>query len=326
MAYQSNPTSNEVHRTKAPLDIMFVQDATGSQQPYIDTARNGITQICNTLLSGGKFTLQDLRFGLIAFRDHAPQEHSFITEEYPFTSDVGSFVSNLASLTAAGGGDEPDCQSDALSAAYKADWRDEATKVVVLITDSPPHGIGEDEDGFPEGSPLNIDPLRVATSMGKAGITLYVIACEPTLSQNYKRARDFYQGLAKKTGGKVVNLSDLRVLPTLVAGSALEAVDSEIYVAKHQVEVRSMANKENDNASEIALRLHKNFMAAGVQHNTLLVDNVYHKNFVTSGIQHSTLVVDNACEQRTQGDQIVDIWFNAENLGEARNKIQQVKC
>ncbi|KAG2050088.1 hypothetical protein BDR06DRAFT_1011548 [Suillus hirtellus] len=324
MAHQSNLTSDEVHGTRASLDIMFLQDATETQQPYIDAARNGIAQICNTLLSGGKFAQQDLRFGLIAFRDHPPQEQSFILQEYSFTSDVESFASNLASVTAEGGGDDPDCQSDALDAANRADWRDGATKVVVMITDSPPHGIGEDGDGFPEGSPLQIDPLRVAASMGRAGITLYVIACEPTLSQNYKGARDFYQGLARKTGGRVLNLNELSVLPTLIAGSALEAVDSEIYVARHQAEVRSMANKENISASEISLRLHKNLVTAGIQHSTLVVDNVYHGNFVAAGIQHSTHVVDNMHGQCAQGDQNVDIWFNAENLAEARNKIQQV--
>lgn len=136
---------------------MFLQDATETQQPYIDTARNEIKQICNTLLSGGKFAPQDIRFGLVAFRDHPPQEDSFVTQEYPFTSDVASFASDLASLTAEGGGDEPDCQGDALVAAYKADWRDEATKVVVLVTDSLPHGVrpvNNDGDGFPLGCPL----------------------------------------------------------------------------------------------------------------------------------------------------------------------------
>ncbi|KAG1751232.1 hypothetical protein EDB19DRAFT_1676222 [Suillus lakei] len=292
-------------KPSAPLDIMFLQDATGSQQPYINTARNGITQICDTLVSGGKFAPNDIRFGLIAFRDHPPQDQSFVIQEYPFTTDSGNVASNLAGLTATGGGDGPESQSDALSAAYRADWKDEATKVVVLVTDSPPHGIGEDGDGFPKGCPLQIDPLRVATRMGRAGITLYVIACEPTLSQYYKRACDFYQGLVKKTGGRVVNLGDLNVLPTLIAGSALEAVDNEILVTKHQVEVRSMANNQNMSAGEISQRLHEDFVAAGVQHSTLVVDNMY--------------------EQRTQGDRNAEIWFNAEDLDEAKDKIQQVE-
>ncbi|KAG2336931.1 hypothetical protein BDR05DRAFT_80548 [Suillus weaverae] len=288
-----------------PLDIMFLQDATGSQQPYIDTARNGITQICNTLLSGGKFAPEDLRFGLVAFRDHPPQDQSFVIQEFPFTNDFGSVASNLASLTATGGGDGPESQSDALSAAYSADWKDEATKVVVLITDSPPHGIGEDGDGFSQGCPLRIDPLRIAAGMGRAGITLYVIACEPTLSEYYKRASDFYQGLVRKTGGKVVNLGEVSVLPTLIAGSALEAVDDEILVAKYQAEVRSMANDQKMNANDISLKLYKNFVAADMQHSTLVVDNMY--------------------EQRTQGERNADIWFNAESLDEAKNNIQEVE-
>ncbi|KAG2114987.1 hypothetical protein BD769DRAFT_1391362 [Suillus cothurnatus] len=133
---------------------------------------------------------------------------------------------------AEGGGDEPDSQSHALSAAYNADQRAEARKIVVLITDPTPHEIGEDGDEFPEGCPLETDPRRVAMSMERAGITLYVVACEPTLSENSKRARAFYQGLVKKT------------------------------------------------------RLHKNSVAA---------------------------------------DTHVDTWFNAENLNEVENQIQQVE-
>ncbi|KAG2115603.1 hypothetical protein BD769DRAFT_1487893, partial [Suillus cothurnatus] len=60
---------------------------------------------------------------------------------------------------------------DALSAAYNADWRAEARKIAVLIIDSSPHEIGEDGDAFPQGYPLQIDPPRIATSMGRAGIT-----------------------------------------------------------------------------------------------------------------------------------------------------------
>jgi hypothetical protein len=103
----------------------------------------------------------------------------------------------------------------------------------------------------------------------------------------------------------VVNLGDLSILSTLVAGSALEVADSEKYVTQYQAQVRSMANNEKLSAGEISQRLHK--------------------NFVTAGAQHSTLVVDNMYEESTQGNPNVDVWFNAENLDEARNKIQEVK-
>ncbi|KAG2747761.1 hypothetical protein P692DRAFT_20875511 [Suillus brevipes Sb2] len=193
MSPTATPWINTTNAQSRSIQVMPVS-------PYGPTYEELYQQICDTLISGGKFAPQDLRFGLIAFRDHPPQDQSFVTQQFPFTTDFGVVASNLAGLVVTGGGDRPEAQSDALSAALKVDWKDNATQIVVLITDSPPHGIGEDGDGFPLECPLQIDPLRVATRMGKAGITLYVIACELTLSQYYKRASDFYAGLVKKTG------------------------------------------------------------------------------------------------------------------------------
>ena len=55
---------------------------------------------------------------------------------------------NLNRLSALGGGDGPEAQTAALAAALDMEWIDDAIKMVVLITDAPPHGIGEDGDGF----------------------------------------------------------------------------------------------------------------------------------------------------------------------------------
>jgi len=55
---------------------------------------------------------------------------------------------NLKSLKASGGGDGPEAQTAALAEALNMDWEENAAKMVVLITDSPPHGIGEHGDGF----------------------------------------------------------------------------------------------------------------------------------------------------------------------------------
>jgi hypothetical protein len=103
----------------------------------------------------------------------------------------------------------------------------------------------------------------------------YVIACELTLSQYYKVRSsslccyvkcviDYAESIRflRRTGqknrvnqsqlhscthtltfynrGKVVNLGDLSIPSTLVAGSALEVADSEKYVTQYQAQVRSM--------------------------------------------------------------------------------------
>ena len=69
---------------------------------------------------------------------------------------------NLASLIAAGGGDGPEAQTAALAEALQVDWAENAIKIVVLITDSPPHGLGEYGDGFsksPDRKPSSAVPL-----------------------------------------------------------------------------------------------------------------------------------------------------------------------
>jgi len=57
---------------------------------------------------------------------------------------------NLSGLVATGGGDGPEAQTAALAAALDLNWAEDSIKMVVLITDSPPHGLGEAGDGFSE--------------------------------------------------------------------------------------------------------------------------------------------------------------------------------
>jgi hypothetical protein len=71
-----------------------------------------------------------------------------ITKPFRFTSDVAVIQKNLSSLVAAGGGNGPEVQTAAMAAALDLNWAEDAIKMVVLITDAPPHGLGEAGDGF----------------------------------------------------------------------------------------------------------------------------------------------------------------------------------
>lgn len=129
-------------------DVLFLQDTTGSQGPYIDSATKAIRTICQKIADTASITPENIRFGLIAFRDHPPQEKTYITKNFGFTSKISAMQKNLKSLKASGGGDGPEAQTAALAEALNMEWKENAAKMVVLITDSPPHGIGEDGDGF----------------------------------------------------------------------------------------------------------------------------------------------------------------------------------
>ena len=79
---------------------------------------------------------------------------------------------NLKTLFASGGGDGPEAVTAALGEALDMDWRPHAAKMVVLIADAPPHGIGEYGDGFDDGSPDGKDPLGISRTMASRGIVL----------------------------------------------------------------------------------------------------------------------------------------------------------
>jgi len=255
------------------LDLLFLQDSTGSQQPYIQSAINGINSICNTICSsvapGG------LRVGLVAFRDHPPQDSSFVTKNFGFTSDIAVMRRNLQTLVATGGGDGPEAQTAALSDALNMDWRDSAIKIVVLITDSPPHGIGEGQDGFSAGSPDQNDPLVLARMMAKKGITLFLLACEPTLSTYYQHASDFYRALVEITSGMTFPLVSANHLADYIIGTVLEACDIEAAVSKYGFEIAERIRNQGTTVEEIAGQMSAKFEREGVVMNTFKVENIY---------------------------------------------------
>ena len=86
------------------------------------------------------------RYRVVAFRDHKAQGCDWLVQEHPFTTDPSVLANQLATLVASGGGDGPEAQIDGLDAARRSPWRQTAKKIVILITDSPPHGIGEPGD------------------------------------------------------------------------------------------------------------------------------------------------------------------------------------
>lgn len=126
-----------------------MQDCTGSQGSYISSATKNIEAICAHIFESGKLqATEDLRVGLVAFRDHPPQDHTYITKNFGFSSDISKVHKDLSGLYASGGGDGPEAVTAALAEALNMDWREHASKMVVLIADAPPHGIGEYGDGM----------------------------------------------------------------------------------------------------------------------------------------------------------------------------------
>ncbi|KAF7422369.1 hypothetical protein PC9H_010525 [Pleurotus ostreatus] len=257
------------------LDLVFIQDCTGSQGSYITSATKNIEQICASIFESGKLqSPEDLRIGLIAFRDHPPQDHTYITKNFGFSSDIAKVKKDLSSLYASGGGDGPEAVTAALGELMNLDWRPQASKMVVLIADAPPHGIGEYGDGFDDGSPDGKDPLQIVRLLASRGITLHFVACEPALS-GYSYATDFYKAITSITSGLMLPLTTADLLSHAIVGSVLENLDMERLVREvgHAVAQRILGN--NESVDEVARELHEKLLLRNESTKKVVIETIY---------------------------------------------------
>ena len=204
------------------LDLVFVCDCTGSMGSYLAAVRENILDIAQAIYAQ---TGASIRFSLVQYRDHPPEDCSFVVRACPFVTTVQEISVYLNMLSACGGGDGPEALADGLFAALNLEWRPEAAKVAIVITDAPPHGLEASMDGFPNGCPCGNDPLRIAREMARCGIVCYTVGAEPTLSEVYNLARDFLRALAAITGGRFVSLSSADSLASVIVGSAVEEIE-----------------------------------------------------------------------------------------------------
>ncbi|CAL1712909.1 unnamed protein product [Somion occarium] len=260
------------------LDLVFVQDCTGSQGSYIMSATKNIQSICQHIYESGKLqAAEDLRIGLVAYRDHPPQDHTYVTKNFGFSSDINKVEKDLSSLYASGGGDGPEAVTAALAEALNMDWRPEASKMVVLIADAPPHGIGEYGDGFDEGSPDGNDPLQIARAMASRGITLFFVACEPALS-GYSYATDFFQAITNITSGLMLPLTTADLLTHAIVGSVLENLDMERLVREVGQAVSQRILGNNESVDDVARELHERLLLRNESTKRVVIESIYRES------------------------------------------------
>ncbi|KAL7418007.1 hypothetical protein BDY24DRAFT_373778 [Mrakia frigida] len=258
------------------LDLLFIQDATGSMGSYIASATKNIEEICASIVSSERLTRpDDLRVSVVSYRDHPPQDHSYITKTFPFTSSIPAVQEHLATLYASGGGDGPEAVTAAMAVAVEGvEWRPDAAKMVVLIADAPMHGIGEYGDGFREGSPDGKDPLELARQMASQGITMFIVACEPALS-GYLYGTDIFKALCLITSGLMLPLTNASLLAHAIVGSALEHLDMERLIREVGDAVGERLRLGEQSVDDVARELHEKLMLRNESTKKIQVENIY---------------------------------------------------
>ncbi|MCD4818906.1 MAG: carboxypeptidase regulatory-like domain-containing protein [Candidatus Cloacimonetes bacterium] len=124
-----------VQPQNTPLDILFILDTTGSMGEEINRLKSTIEIInMNIVALSPK---PQIRFGMVLYKDI---RDSYVTKIIPFTNDLNEFETELAKVSAAGGGDTPeDLQTALKDALRKMEWRKNGGKLGFIITDAAPH-------------------------------------------------------------------------------------------------------------------------------------------------------------------------------------------
>ncbi|MGI8551588.1 MAG: vWA domain-containing protein [Dehalococcoidia bacterium] len=211
------------------VDVAFVVDTTGSMGPFIEAARDNIRRVAEEVADLGDL---DLHFAVVEYRDHPPQELSFVTRVYPF-DDGDALQAVLNGLQPEGGGDAPEAVLDGLVAAANLAWRANADRLCFLVGDAPPHGYGQrvsppsgrrssrdsssDDDAWPEGCPCRATPNGVVELLRGHNIRLHAISLTADSSQVAA-----FRELAEGAGG---SLTEAPSDPLYAATSTGEALD-----------------------------------------------------------------------------------------------------
>ena len=122
--------------TTKEYDIIYMIDATGSMDPWIDAAADRCLNISEELKA--KFPYLEFYFGGIFYRDPVDSkqdEH----EVFDLTNDMSRLIDNFKNIKANGGEDEPEDWVGAYERAINSiNWKD-GTKLIIHIADAPAH-------------------------------------------------------------------------------------------------------------------------------------------------------------------------------------------
>ncbi|MEA5471887.1 vWA domain-containing protein [Spirulina sp. 06S082] len=189
------------------VDLCFAIDTTGSMGGFIRSAQQQLLDTMSLLSADGNINLQ---VGLVEYRDHPPQERSFVTRIYPLTADFSQMQTSINRLQAAGGGDAPEAvYQGVFDACAKMQWREYSCRFVMLVGDAPPHGffswlrdntgrsVSSGGDTWPKGCPSGLDIQSVTAEAEKQRVKIYGLSMGANSA-----TQEAFSAIAQLTGGQ----------------------------------------------------------------------------------------------------------------------------
>jgi len=264
-----------------PLDLVFCFDATTSMDSHIHKVEHTIAEIVDDI---HRHHYVDMHLGAVGYRDHqygdticnfiAMQNHHKKFEKLVYHIDASFGPAN----------DIPEALPVGLALAQRLTWRPQAVKMLLIITDAPPHGVGYQEDDYPNGDPNGLDSYALTDSLVKDGVSIYTIGVEPLATET--GANKILQDLANRGHGFHCSLEDHGHLHHQIAALActltMRGIVSEELVA---------ANGDGVVAAQAAFARMKSNTMPQITLNTSGVMTDFHRQPLTADRIYSEFVV-----------------------------------
>jgi hypothetical protein len=174
------------------IDLVFCVDLTSSMQGFIMSAKRSIRAVLEALaakLEGG------LRVAIVGYRDHCDGDK--LLEIYPLDADIARASMSIHMLEVSGGGDAPEAVYSGLEACLGLAWAPGSYRVVILVGDAPPHGVGAPGDSLAHGDPTGLSLDDMANKLESEGVFVHALSMCPkdtVLASSFRR-------LSISTGG-----------------------------------------------------------------------------------------------------------------------------
>lgn len=194
-------------------DIVFVIDTTGSMSSAINNVVANIDSFVETLST--EYSVK-VNFALVNYKDITSNEKTFVVKNGSsnWFSDIAAYRAEINKLYAEGGGDGPETAIDGLATAEALDFRQNANKFVILVTDA----------DYKTDNNFGVSSMDEMTGMLKnAGIVTSVIS-----ELGYE---SIYRNLYTETGGVFGNIrGNFKAILLELAGKIGEIVNDGSWV------------------------------------------------------------------------------------------------
>lgn len=178
-----------MHNDINAVDLAFVVDTTGSMGELIATAREQMISMLRELTRAADIRLW---LGVVEYRDHPPQD-GMVSRVHALTADLQAAEQVIKGLHADGGGDGPEAVLDGVTAACRElAWRRHSLRLIVLVGDAPPHGVGAHGDAFSQGCPCGDSVSRLAEEQR---ITIHALGLTKAVNESFSE-------ISSLTGGQ----------------------------------------------------------------------------------------------------------------------------